>query len=186
MVFLRHGDASANKTGLALSRASPDQKITPRASRQHLIDPPSPPTHGIRCCSGCQLSLLAYCSQLSIEGLKAGRRALPAGPCTTTLFLYLRLRDVHGLDSFGPHQWHSGYHRQTQERNQSCSLETYRSLLKYEVELPKEAIVRGTARQAPSYFPTSQCQSSCVEPTQTPKMNGLNPKKKQLQVVLET
>ncbi|XPS73201.1 hypothetical protein M3J09_005352 [Ascochyta lentis] len=29
------------------------KKITPRASRQHLIDLSSPPTHSNRCCSGC-------------------------------------------------------------------------------------------------------------------------------------
>lgn len=77
MVFLRPGYASTSENGLASSRAYVNQKITPRASRQHLLEPPSPPTHGSRCCPCCQLSLLTYCSQLSFRGSESGT------PCLT-------------------------------------------------------------------------------------------------------
>lgn len=40
----------------------------------------------------------------------------------------------------------------------------------------KEAIVRGTARQAPSYLPPVNVNLCYVKATQTPRLNGLNPK----------
>jgi hypothetical protein len=79
-------DARAAQTGLVSSRAAATQKITPRASRQHFVDPPSPPTHSTRCCSGRLRLCFHVPSATGPPSSKAGRRALPAGPCTITVY----------------------------------------------------------------------------------------------------
>ena len=90
------------------------------------------------------------------------------------------------IGQFSPHQWHSGYQHHLQERNQSCGFETIDSSLNYEVEILKEAIVRGTARQAPSYLPPVNVNLRYVQSNPNAKNEWTQSKKKQLQVVLET
>lgn len=114
----------------------------------------------------------SYGWQLGYGILRAGRWAVH-DHCLPLFTATRRSR----IGQFWPHQWHSGYRHHLQERNQSYGFEKIDSSLNYEVEILKEAIVRGTARQAPSYLPPVNVNLRYVKTTQTPRMNGLNPKR---------
>ena len=99
---LSASDAKADRSSLVDHVLLRAKKITPRASRQRLNDPSSPPSHSARYSPDVCGRIPSYGWQLGLGILRAGRWALPAGPCTTIVCLYLRLRDVQGLDSFRP------------------------------------------------------------------------------------
>ena len=134
-------DARAVKTGLASSRAAGTKKL-PLARhdntsstlpvRQHRTPVAAPDI-----CS----RIRTYGRQLGLQVPKRDAVPYPLGRARPLFTLFLRLRDVHGLDSLSPHQWHSGYHRQLRECNQSYGFITFHSSLNDEVEILKEAIV---------------------------------------------
>lgn len=110
------------------------------------------------------------------SALPTTRRAAVAGRAPSPPHFYLRLRDLHGLDSLSPHRTAQRLHHLDQKHGQSAPLQNRRYIIKPNVKVyEKQATVRGNARPSPSRFPISRTVFSVSFRLPTPEMSGLCP-----------